>query len=99
LEDGVEGALESANADLAIYLAGADPYEDDHFGRMALTKDGLLARDRIVMEACMGRGIPMAVVMSGGYARKIEDVADIHFNTVRLASLMTSQYFDHLEQP
>jgi len=99
LEDGVEGALESANADLAIYLAGADPYEDDHFGRMALTKDGLLARDRIVMEACKGRGIPMAVVMSGGYARKIEDVADIHFNTVRLASLMTSQYFDHLEQP
>ena len=91
LEDGVEQALEKVNSDLAIYLAGADPYEDDHFGRLALTKEGLLERDQIVLQACKGRGIPIAIVMSGGYAINIEDVADIHFNTVRLASLMISQ--------
>jgi acetoin utilization deacetylase AcuC-like enzyme len=85
LEEGVEQALDAASADLAIYLAGADPFEDDQFGRLALTKEGLVKRDRIVMEACRGRGIPMAIVMSGGYARKIKDVAQIHFNTVQLA--------------
>ena len=85
LRIGVEQVLEKANADLAIYLAGADPYFDDHFGRLSLTKQGLLERDRIVLEACKGRGTPVAVVMSGGYARKIEDVAEIHFNTVMLA--------------
>jgi acetoin utilization deacetylase AcuC-like enzyme len=87
----VEQAVEMANADLAIYLAGADPYEDDHFGRLALTKQGLLQRDRIVLEACKGRGIPVAVVMSGGYARQIEDVAEIHFNTVMLAVEIQTQ--------
>jgi acetoin utilization deacetylase AcuC-like enzyme len=91
LRDGVEHSLESTNADLAIYLAGADPYEDDQFGRLALTKEGLLERDRIVMKASRGRGIPIAVVMSGGYARKIEDVAEIHFNTVHLANQMQNE--------
>lgn len=89
LQNGIEVALESANANLAIYLAGADPYKDDHFGRLALTKEGLVERDQIVMQACKDRGILMAILMSGGYARKIEDVAEIHFNTVRL-----SQRFD-----
>jgi acetoin utilization deacetylase AcuC-like enzyme len=91
LRDGVEHSLESTNADLAIYLAGADPYEDDQFGRLALTKEGLLERDRIVMKASRGRGIPIAVVMSGGYARKIEDVAEIHFNTVHLANQIQNE--------
>jgi acetoin utilization deacetylase AcuC-like enzyme len=90
LELGLEQALEAANAGLAIYLAGADPYEDDHFGRLALTKEGLQARDQIVLEACRGRRIPVVVVMSGGYAKNIEDVAEIHFNTVQLAYKMSS---------
>jgi acetoin utilization deacetylase AcuC-like enzyme len=85
LEGGVEQALTASHADIAIHLAGADPYQDDHFGRLALTKEGLLARDRIVLEACRKRGLPLAIVMSGGYARKIEDVAEIHFNTVKAA--------------
>jgi acetoin utilization deacetylase AcuC-like enzyme len=91
LKVGLEQTLDKANADLAIFLAGADPYEDDHFGRLALTKNGLLTRDSIVMKACKGRGIPVAVVMSGGYAKKIEDAAEIHFNTVRLASQIMSE--------
>jgi acetoin utilization deacetylase AcuC-like enzyme len=85
LEIGVEQALESAHAELAIYLAGADPYKDDHFGRLALTKDGLLVRDQLVLETCRFWDLPVAIAMSGGYAKDIEDVAEIHFNTVRLA--------------
>jgi acetoin utilization deacetylase AcuC-like enzyme len=85
LELGVEKALEAAYADLAIYLAGADPYKDDHFGRLALTKDGLLVRDQLVLETCRFWDLPVAIAMSGGYAKDIEDVAEIHFNTVRLA--------------
>lgn len=87
---GVGQALMRANADLAIYLAGADPYKDDHLGRLALTKEGLVSRDRIVLEACQLRGLPVAVVMSGGYARRIEDVVDIHFNTIRVALQIAS---------
>ena len=72
----------AAGADLAIYLAGADPYKDDRFGRLALTKEGLAQRDRIVFRSCLATGLPTAVTMAGGYARNVQDTVDIHFQTV-----------------
>ncbi len=90
LEEGVRSALALANADLAIYLAGADPYEGDRLGRLALTKAGLLARDRLVLEMCQQAGLPVAIVMSGGYAPNIAEIAEIHFQTVRLAGEMAA---------
>ena len=71
--------------DLVIYLAGADPFCDDRLGRLSLTKSGLLARDRQVMEFVHGLGVPMAIAMAGGYGRAIQDTVDIHFQTVNCA--------------
>lgn len=82
LEPGLCHALERAQAGLAIYLAGADPFHGDRLGRLALTKAGLLARDRMVLSMCKTAGIPVAVVMAGGYAPAIEDIVDIHFQTI-----------------
>ena len=79
-------ALERARPDLAIYLAGADPYDDDRLGRLALTKQGLLERDRLVLELCGRAGVPVAVTMAGGYARDIDDTVEIHGNTVETAA-------------
>ncbi len=88
LEKGLEEALEASRAGLAIYLAGADPYEDDRLGRLSVSKVGLAERDRLVLETCRERGIPVAVTMAGGYARKVEDTVEIHFRSVeRAASL------------
>ena len=83
---GAQSGLERARADLAIYLAGADPYRDDRLGRLKLTKQGLAERDRLVLGRCRAAGLPVAVTMAGGYARRVEDTADIHFETVRLAA-------------
>ncbi len=79
---GLDSALEQAQAELAIYLAGADPFEGDRLGRLALTTAGLLARDRLVLERCRRAGIAVAVTMAGGYGRDIVDTIDIHFQTV-----------------
>lgn len=68
--------------DLVIYLAGADPYEDDRLGRLKLTKRGLLERDTLVFEKARKRGLPIAIAMAGGYARQIDDTVEIHANTV-----------------
>jgi acetoin utilization deacetylase AcuC-like enzyme len=68
-----------------IYLAGADPYEGDRLGRLKLSKSGLVARDRFVLELARDNAIPVAVTMAGGYAHNIADIVDIHFNTVRTA--------------
>jgi acetoin utilization deacetylase AcuC-like enzyme len=86
LEGGLAEALARAEADLAIYLAGADPYLDDRLGRLALTKQGLLGRDRMVFEACQRAGLPVAVTMAGGYARDIADTVEIQFNTIETAA-------------
>lgn len=82
LEQGVQQALALARADLAIYLAGADPYFDDRLGRLALTKAGLAERDRLIFHYCRAYGLPLTIVMAGGYARTISDTVDIHFQTV-----------------
>jgi acetoin utilization deacetylase AcuC-like enzyme len=87
LDHGVRQALERARADLAIYLAGADPFFGDRLGRLAVSKAGLAERDRIVFQHCRRAGVPVAVTMAGGYARNAADTVDIHFETVRAAAL------------
>ena len=86
LEAGLKAALDASGAQLAIYLAGADPFEDDRLGRLAVTKRGLAERDRLVLEACRDRGIPVALTMAGGYARRVEDTVDVHFQSIRRAA-------------
>jgi acetoin utilization deacetylase AcuC-like enzyme len=88
LQHGLVTALGRARPDLAIYLAGADPYQDDRLGRLAVSKAGLRERDRLVLETLAQWGIPVAVTMAGGYARHIEDTVDIHFATVETAATL-----------
>ena len=82
LRSACEEALATFQPELVIYVAGADPYFDDQLGGLALSKEGLLIRDRVVFNACLRHGIPVAVVLAGGYARYIEDTVEIHANTV-----------------
>jgi acetoin utilization deacetylase AcuC-like enzyme len=85
LQYGLDYALQTAHAELAIYLAGADPFAGDRLGRLSLTKAGLAERDRLVFTACARFGLPVAITMAGGYSKDVKDTADIHFQTVRLA--------------
>jgi acetoin utilization deacetylase AcuC-like enzyme len=86
LEPGVQQAIQQAGASLAVYIAGADPFEGDQLGRMRVSKAGLLERDRLVFDRCRAAGLPLAIVMGGGYARDVEDTVDIHLATIRLAA-------------
>ncbi len=69
--------------DLVVYLAGADPFEDDRLGGLALTQAGLAARDRAVFEATRQAGVPVVTVLAGGYASDVRDTAAIHTATIR----------------
>jgi len=84
--DTLEHALDRIrlhDADIIFYLAGADPYESDRLGRLALTKEGLRRRDETVLKFAKSEGTSIVTTMSGGYAEKIEDTVDIHCNTIR----------------
>jgi acetoin utilization deacetylase AcuC-like enzyme len=51
-----------------------------------VSKEGLAERDHLVLESCRERGIPVAVTMAGGYARRVEDTVEIHRQTIRRAA-------------
>jgi acetoin utilization deacetylase AcuC-like enzyme len=79
-------AITMARADAVIYLAGADPFAGDRLGYLSLSKPGLAERDRQVIAACTANGLPLAICMAGGYASDVEDIVDIHMETVRQAA-------------
>ncbi len=84
----LERALErvwAAEPGLVVYQAGADAYREDQLGGLGLTMTGLEARDRLVLEGCARRRVPVAVTLGGGYARRLEDTVSIHLATCRLA--------------
>ncbi|WP_445151719.1 histone deacetylase family protein [Baekduia sp. Peel2402] len=71
--------------DLILYVAGADPWEGDRLGRLALTKPGLRARDERVFAYAKTNTIPIAMTLAGGYAPDVTDTVDIHAGTVAAA--------------
>jgi len=91
LNRGLEICFQRGPYDLMIYLAGADPFEGDRLGRLKLTKIGLAKRDRLVLLSARQRGIPVAIAMAGGYAHQIQDIVDIHANTIAIASELAKQ--------
>lgn len=91
LELHVPDVLAGFRPDLAIYLAGADPFHQDRFGRLAMTKPGLAERDRLVLAACRDAGVPVAITMAGGYARDTEDTVDVHVATIAVAARLRAE--------
>ena len=81
LDEALDHAIPRARADFAFYLAGADPWEGDRLGRLALTKDGLRARDELVLDRLRAAGMPVCVVLAGGYAEDVRDTVDINAAT------------------
>ncbi len=77
-------ALRRARPELCFVLAGADPYEGDRLGRLALTKDGLRERDALVRDTMHAAGVPVCVTLAGGYAEDVRDTVEINVNTLRV---------------
>lgn len=71
--------------DLVLYQAGVDPLKEDRLGRMALTHQGLMERDRMVLGEAKRRGVPVSIAVGGGYADPIEASVEAYANTWRVA--------------
>lgn len=69
--------------DLLLFLTGADALEVDSLGRLSLTHEGLVMRDRLVLSRCRAQRLPVATVLGGGYSRPINATVDAYLNTLR----------------
>jgi len=78
--------------DFVIYLAGADPHEDDRLGRLKISKEGMRLRDGTVFQYGLDRNIPIAFSMAGGYGKDISSTVEIHFQTINTALQFQMRY-------
>ena len=90
LEKNLIRAFDEFHPDLLFYVSGADPYREDQLGGLALTMDGLKQRDRLVYDHARRHGVPVAITLGGGYARRVEDTVRIHINTILAAAALCS---------
>ncbi|MEN9859867.1 MAG: hypothetical protein RLZZ515_349 [Cyanobacteriota bacterium] len=65
--DLIPNLLDQVQPDLVLYNAGVDPHREDRLGKLCLSSTGLLNRDRLVLDSCLRRSIPVATVIGGGY--------------------------------
>ena len=86
LAPAVAESFDRGRPDLVFYVAGADPYEHDRLGRLRLTKQGLFDRDRLVLDAARAAGVPLAIVLGGGYSADLDAIVDIHAATMLMAA-------------
>jgi acetoin utilization deacetylase AcuC-like enzyme len=85
------GVLDRSKPEIAFYLAGVDVVAGDRYGRLALSEAGLAERDRYVIKTVRGRGIPLAIVLAGGYASTRERTAELHTHVFRAAAEFESR--------
>ena len=75
----------SFGPDLVLYQAGVDPLAEDKLGRLAITHDGLIKRDEIILQGCRSRDVPVSLALGGGYASPIDASVEAYANTYRVA--------------
>jgi acetoin utilization deacetylase AcuC-like enzyme len=84
LEATLAPMLDHERPDIVLYQAGVDPFGGDRLGRLALTEDGLIARERLIARLMIARGIPLASTVGGGYGDDALAIARRH-----VAAIMT----------
>jgi acetoin utilization deacetylase AcuC-like enzyme len=75
-----------ARWDIVFYNAGVDVHAEDRLGRLALTNDGLRARDEMVIRHFRTLGIPLCGVIGGGYSTDVAALAARHAILFEVAS-------------
>jgi acetoin utilization deacetylase AcuC-like enzyme len=79
-------AVAAFRPEIVVYQAGVDGLASDRLGRLALTQEGLVARDRTIFEFVRQRALPVVVTLGGGYSEPIHNTVVAHANTFRLAA-------------
>lgn len=92
LQDTLPNLIRQVQPDMMFYQSAVDVLATDKLGKLALTQAGCRQRDEFVLAQAKSHGIPIAVVMGGGYSQDINDVVEAHCNTFRVAQKM---FFGH----
>eukprot|EP00884_Botryococcus_braunii_P005823 jgi/Botrbrau1/15241/Bobra.0149s0093.3 len=84
--------LRSFKPDLVLYDAGVDVHTEDSLGNLSITDVGLQRREYLVLDTCMGFGVPVAGFVGGGYSPDLDVLARRHCWLHRAAHELWSAY-------
>ncbi len=84
--DSVLPRVSELRPEIVFYLSGVDALATDVLGRLALSPEGLMERDRRVIGACFREHLPLVITLGGGYSKPIDLTAEAHANTFRIAA-------------
>lgn len=82
VDRGLREGLARGRPDLLLFIAGADPFVGDRLGRLAVSAGGLLERDQLVFQTARRAGLPVAIVLGGGYCPDPATTAALHAATM-----------------
>jgi len=85
LKDQVPLLIREVRPDIIYFQAGVDVLSNDKLGKLSMTKSGVKARDKVVIDSCHRKEIPLVITMGGGYTNRLTDLVDAHCNTFRTA--------------
>ena len=71
-----------------LYDAGVDIHVDDALGRLSVSDEGLARREMLVIDTVLGKGIPLAGYIGGGYHKDLAVLASRHCALHRAADVM-----------
>jgi acetoin utilization deacetylase AcuC-like enzyme len=77
--------FELGRPELVLVQAGVDALEGDKLGRLALSHEGLAARDEQILGACKAHGVPVVLTLGGGYCDPIGPSVEAHAGTYEIA--------------
>lgn len=85
LKIALEDIFTEFQPDIVFYLGGIDILEDDHFGRIDITMEGLKRREETVIHFVKEQHIPLVLLLSGGYAPSLKQTVLAHAQQFEIA--------------
>ena len=78
--------------DLVLYQAGVDGLEQDHLGKLCVTREGMQERNQYVFEKMLQNRISTVIFMGGGYSKPIDYSLDSFYDLFIDASIWNNRW-------
>ncbi len=87
LDKSLDSILKQFQPTFVLYQSGVDVLKTDKLGKMGLSINGLIQRDKMVLDFVKGLEIPLVAAMGGGYSKDIKTIVDAHASLFRQIQL------------
>ena len=86
MEEWLPRLFDTYSPRLVYFQAGVDALAVDSFGKLKMTRAGMLRRNHMVYDECIKRDVPLVITMGGGYSKPFDASVEAHADVFRAAA-------------